>query len=163
MGKASYENVLDGLRRSGIRIDSFRRRLFGVSLIGAYPFGGLELKIRLGFSSFAKTLVGEFYIPYSPTKGPLMDEYDRVFPEEKSMWGRSTPKFPKAIEDYMRGQGEGRNLAELIDHKQTLHVLVRVLVPVSGPQGFASGISKLSFEMRKGALHEDVLTHMFAV
>ena len=91
-----------------------------------------------------------------------MDLYDSLFPEEKSAWGRSTPKFTQAIVDYMRGQVGSPNRIELLEAETDLHIVLGVSTLNGGEAGLQQGIDKLSFELRKGPMHEQVLTHMFA-
>lgn len=120
------------------------------------------MTLDLSFAGLFRSLTADIHIPYSPFAGPLMELYDATFPEEKTMWGRSTPKFTQAIIDYMRGQAHSGTVVELLNAESDLHIFMTVPTMTGGENGLKQGLDRLSFELRKGALHEQVLTHMFA-
>lgn len=150
------------LEQKGLTIKTFKPKLFGLNVEADYPIGDKTMIVRLSYSSFGGSMRAEFDIPYSPMKGPLMDEYDRVFPEEKNAWGRSSPKFEQAIVDYMRGQAHSSTIVELREHKTRLYIAFSVGVSARKEAGFEEGLNKVSFEMRKGMIHGDILFHLFA-
>ena len=159
----TYISVLESLESKGIEVLRQKKGLFGVKADLSYPFGeGLSVDISISYSSLLCALSADIRFPYIPYAGPLMDEYDRIFPEEKNAWGRSSPKFPQAISDYMRGQTHSANKVELADGGKTVHIFVSVGGNSHGPKGLSECLAKLSFELRKGPIHEDVLTHLFA-
>ena len=158
-----YVTALRALESRGVFLDAARASFVGVRASMRYPFGDKALRIELSYSSLFHSCLVEFHIPYSPSRGPLMDEYDRVFPEEKSLWGRSTPPFPRAIQDYMRGQAHSGTVVELREHKTLLYIRFSVVSASGGVNGLNQVLERISFEMRKGMIHGDVLTHMFAI
>lgn len=162
MGQKQYATIIEDLKTKGICIEKEKKSLFGARLLLSYPIGEKKMTLDISYSSLFRSLTADIHIPYSPFKGPLMDEYDRIFPEEKNAWGRSTPKFTQAIIDYMRGQKGSGNKVELLNAESDLHLSLAVGVAAGGDGGLKHGLERLSFELRKGAIHEDVLTHMFA-
>jgi len=160
---SQYESTRAFLESRGVKVNELKSRLFGALIHASYPFGDKEVAIDLDYSSFHHSLMATFLIPYSPIKGPLMEEYDRVFPEEKSAWGRSSPKFEQAIVDYMRGQTHSGTKVELRNHKSELFIQFFVSTPASKEAGLLDCLKKASFEMRQGMIHGDVLFHMFAI
>ena len=155
-----YQKGLDFLANRGVNVISTRKSLFGFKADCEYPFGQEKVALALSYSSLGKSMLIEFSMPYDPFSEDLKNEYDRLFPEEKNMWGRSSPSFPQAITDYMRGQKHSSNLVELRDHGKLLYI--RIGVAGLGQDGFLSCLQKASFEFRKGLLHADVLFHLFA-
>ena len=162
MGNKRYEAVIEKLKTRGICVEKWKKSLFGAQILCSYPIGEKKMTLDISFSSTFHSLVADIHIPYSPFKGPLMDLYDATFPEEKTAWGRSTPKFTQAIVDYMRGQSGSGNRVELLNGETDLHILLAVSTLSGGEEGLQQGLDHLSFELRKGPLHEQVLTHMFA-
>ena len=162
MASKRYENTLTWLKTRGICVEKCKKSLFGVRLLCSYPIGEKKTTLDLLFFSIFRSLTANIHIPYSPFKGPLMDLYDATFPEEKTAWGRSSPKFGQAIVDYMRGQAGTGNRVELLNGETDLHILLAVAANNGGEDGLRQGLDRLSFELRKGPLHEQVLTHMFA-
>ena len=155
-----YQKGLDFLANRGVNVISTRKSLFGFKADCQYHYGQENLSLGLSYSSLGKSMIVELTMPYDPHSEDLKSEYDRLFPEEKGMWGRSSPAFPQAIKDYMRGQAHSSNLVELRDHGKTLYI--RIGVAGLGQDGFLSCLQKASFEFRKGLLHADVLFHLFA-
>ena len=155
-----YQNGIDFLANHGVNLLSSRKSLFGFKAEGEYEYGQEKLSLGLSYSSLFKSLVVELTMHYDPFSEDLKAEYDRLFPQEKEMWGRSSPRFPKAIEDHMRGQAHSINLVELRDHGKTL--FIRLGVSGEGGDAFLVCLKKASFEFRKGVLHSDVLFHLFA-
>ena len=91
--------------------------------------------------------------------------YDEHFPEEKSMWGRSTPSFRQAIIDYMRGQkmvASERQFYIGINEENMVEIRLHAYGKRRGEEGFLSALAVLEYELEKGQLHRDVLTHLFA-
>ena len=162
MKKQPYQRAFDLLKSKGLDIGTYKKKFSGLSVEAFYPMGDKKVEIHLSYSSFLGSTRAEFFIPYSPLPGPLMEAYDRVFPEEKNAWGRSSPKFEQAIVDYMRGQAHSSTVVELRDHKKLLYIAFSVPVNGRKEEGFIESIGKISFEMRKGMIHGDVLFHMFA-
>ncbi len=119
-----------------------------------------KVSLGLSYSSPGKSMLVELTMVYDPFSPDLKKEYDRLFPEEQGMWGRSSPAFPQAIRDYMRGQAHSSNLVELRDHGKTLYI--RIGIAGLGSDGFLSCLQRASLEFRKGLLHADVLFHIFA-
>ena len=155
-----YQNGLDFLANRGVNVLSTRKSLFGISVQGEYAYGQEKLSLALSYSSLGKSLVTELSIPYDCFSKSLREEYDRLFPEEKEMWGRSSPALPQAIIDYMRGQAHSANLVELREHGKIL--FIRIGVAGLGKDAFLNCLQKASFEFRKGLLHADVLFYLFA-
>lgn len=162
MAKKRYQSIIEMLTSRGIVVEKSKTSLFGAYLSCSYPIGEKKMMLALSYSSVFRSVNVDIHIPYSPFKGPLMDLYDSLFPEEKSMWGRSTPKFTQAIVDYMRGQVGGLNKVELLQGETDLHLVLGTPTSFGGEGGFKQGIEKISFELRRGPMHEQVLTHMFA-
>ncbi|MBQ7243240.1 MAG: hypothetical protein IJS52_03450 [Bacilli bacterium] len=162
MGKDRYSTVREQLESAGLVLDSFSTSLFGVKVLARFPLGEKHLTLELQYSSFHRVLHLELNCPYSPADKALEAEYDRQFPKEKGKIGRSTPVFEQAIVDYMRGQSRSSNLIELRDHKRVLHIELTKGAEKRGEDGFLEALELLRFELCQGAMHEDVLTHMFA-
>ena len=155
-----YQKGLDFLANRGVNVVSAHKSLFGFKADCEYVYGQEKLSLGLSYSALGKSMIVELAMPYDPFSEDLKAEYDRLFPEERAMWGRSSPAFRQAIKDYMRGQAHSSNLVELRDHGRTLYV--RIGVAGLGQDGFLSCLQKASFEFRKGLLHADVLFHLFA-
>ena len=155
-----YQKGLDFLANRGVNVLSTQKTLFGYKAEGEYRFGQEKASLSLSYSSLGKSMSVELSMPYDPFSKDLQGEYDRLFPEEKNMWGRSSPSFPQAIKDYLRGQKHSSNLVELREHGKLLYI--RIGVAGLGKDGFLSCLQKASLEFRKGLLHADVLFHLFA-
>lgn len=157
-----YERALGFLRSKGMKVIEAKKKPMGLNMILEYPFGQKKVEVRLFYHSFFHSLRAEFHIPYSPVDKELQEEYDRVFASEKNAWGKSSPKFEQAIVDYMRGQAHSGTTVELRDHKKELFISFGVAVNGRKEEGLLEGLGKVSFEMRQGMIHGDVLFHMFA-
>lgn len=158
----NYQRVYDDLTAKGMEIVSFKPKAFGCDIEASHPFGSKKVQVSLSYSSFLRALSVELSFPYSPVDKELQQEYDRVFPEEVGAIGRSSPKFEQAIIDYMRGQSGTGNVVELRDYGREVHISLQKGCQAKKEDGFLEALGKVSFELRKGVLHEDVLTHLFA-
>ncbi|MDY6392192.1 MAG: hypothetical protein SPL80_05090 [Bacilli bacterium] len=162
MNFSKYPSVIEYLQKEGLTVKSASSSLFSTNIVATLPIGNKQLTCTLSYSSFMRSLSVDIVFPYSPADKSLEAEYDRRFPNEKGMIGRSTPVFEQAIIDYMRGQGTTGNLVEFRNHRTEVHIALSKGSDYKKEQGFLDALKKASFELRKGALHEDVLTHMFA-
>lgn len=161
-------SVIENLTRRGVIIDSESPSLFGYAVEGHFPIDEQrKLTFTLLYLGLSKKAMIHIAFPLYHRGDEIMEEhYNRRFPQEKNMWGRSTPNFRQAIKDYMRGQDlcppERRNYIGIDDEKGIVEIRLQSKGKKMGEEGFLYALQVMEYELEKGQLHRDVLTHLFA-
>lgn len=75
----------------------------------------------------------------------------------KNMWGRSTPAFPKAIEDFKRCKNPYGDIIELREGKNLLYLRLARQGDARGEKGMLQALKRISEELRGGEIHHTVL------
>ena len=160
---AKYEEGLKILEKAGLTQTKFKRGLFNVVYLGQYPFGDKHAEVEIQYQPWLRGARLKLSFPYDKFDQGLIDAYDKNFPDEVGMWGRSSPSFKQAIIDFKRGQSPSSPYRiELLEAGRRVEIEVSTPVFHYGEAGFNQAIAKLSSLLRNGPFHEDVLTHLFA-
>lgn len=163
MAKGKYQADVAYLEGRGLHTEKTVEKFFGFHYEGYYPFGEKRCDLQIDYRPFSKTATLEMRFPYGKRDADLEAAYDTAFPEEKGMWGRSSPSFEQAIIDYNRGQSEGSPLRIRLTQGGTrVEISITIATLKGGAEGFHQAIGRFYFELRQGQLHRDVLIHLFA-
>ncbi len=148
------------LAKRGVEVAFYKRKLFAIDLTLVYPLPCGEVKIVGTWSKFFGSFT--FMMTFPKPSKELEEVYDSFFPEEKTMFGRSSPSFRQAIMDYERGQKKAENPISVVYDGKQVTISGGVATHGKGDEGLLSGLENLSKTMRTGPLHGDVLFHLFA-
>ena len=163
MAKGKYDAQVAYLESRGLVTTFTQEKLFSFRYEGYFPFGEKKCELKMEYRPFSKSASLELGFPYAKRDPELEAAYDAAFPEEKGMWGRSSPSFEQAIIDYNRGQSEGSPLQIKLKESGT-YVQISIVISTmkGGAEGFQQAIQRFYFELHQGQLHRDVLIHLFA-
>ena len=148
------------LEKAGVEVDTYKHGFWSDSINLLFETKAGPVTIKLIWSKVFGSLSYSLTFP-KPSK-ELEEVYDSFFPQEKTMFGRSSPSFRQSIIDFHRGQEKSSNPIKIV--LQPDSVLIQGGVPTKGrgDQGLLDGLKLISKTFRTGPLHNDVLFHLFA-
>ena len=148
------------LEKAGVKVTSYTHGFWSDKISLLYETKAGDVTIDLQWSKVFGSL--NYVLSFPKPSKELEEVYDSIFPQEKTMFGRSSPSFRQSIIDFQRGQEKSSNPIKVILQPDSVNVIGGVPTKGRGDQGLLDGLKLISKTFRTGPLHNDVLFHLFA-